>query len=185
MHSSGVLPTLGLDITLLNRDYQTCSMLDSNHKLLLRKDQQVIRALSNNMQEHSRFFSTPKLVSDLLFVSDLLKQVEDSKRNYCLGELIQEINKNLPANVYIPIKSSTVHEFAKCLKNGIKKAKRQTSEGSYVMHRVVGLSSYFAFCLHSKERVPYHIILKVVFAQNPHPKTPEKKLPLLPGQKQK
>ncbi|MFO0116367.1 MAG: hypothetical protein ACK521_01670 [bacterium] len=41
------------------------------------------------MVDHSRFFSTPKLVSDLLFVSDLLKQVEIDKRNYYLGELIE------------------------------------------------------------------------------------------------
>ncbi len=63
-------------------------------------------------------------MSDLLFVSDLLRQVEQSKRNYYLGELIEEINKNLPANVYIPIKSSTVFEFNHCLKDPLKKSKR-------------------------------------------------------------
>lgn len=108
----------------MSRPYQTCTVLDSNHRLLLRKDQQVIRALTNNMQNLSRFFSTPKLVSDLLFVSDLLRQVEQSKRNYYLGELIDEINKNLPANVYIPIRSSTVFEFSECLKEGLKKSRR-------------------------------------------------------------
>lgn len=30
-------------------------------------------------------------------------------------------------------------------------------------HKVLGISSDFAFCLHSKERVPYHIIIKVAF----------------------
>ena len=50
-----------------------------------------------------RFLSTPKLVSDLLFLSDLLKNVEKVERNYYLCEIIKEINKNLPANVYIPI----------------------------------------------------------------------------------
>lgn len=29
------------------------------------------------------------------------------------------------------------------------------------MHRVLGISPDFAFCLHSKARVPYHIIIKV------------------------
>lgn len=110
-----VLNTLCLDVNELNRPYQTCSLLDSNHKLLLRKDQQVIRALTNNMTDHSRFFSTPKLVSDLLFISDLLRQVEQSKRSFLLGEAIEQINKNLPANVYIPIKASTVYDFAHCL----------------------------------------------------------------------
>lgn len=69
------------------------------------------------MTDKSRFFSTPKLVSDLLFVSDLLRQVEQTKRSYLLGELIEEINKNLPSNVYIPIKASTVYDFAHCLKD--------------------------------------------------------------------
>ena len=29
------------------------------------------------------------------------------------------------------------------------------------MHRVLGISTDYAFCLHSKERVPYHIVIKV------------------------
>ena len=55
------------------------------------------------MTSYSMFLSTPKLVSDLLFLSDLLKNVEKVERNYYLVEIIKEINKNLPANVYIPI----------------------------------------------------------------------------------
>ena len=55
------------------------------------------------MTENSRFFSTPKLVSDLLFISDLLKQIEIGERSYFLKEIISKLNKNLPANVYIPI----------------------------------------------------------------------------------
>jgi len=84
-----------------------------------------MRALSNNMVDHSRFFSTPKLVSDLLFVSDLLKNVDKEKRNYYLGELILEINKNLPSNVYVPIKASTIYDFNDCLKDGVKKVKNR------------------------------------------------------------
>lgn len=53
------------------------------------------------------------------------------------------------------------------------------------MHRILGLSVDYAFCLHSAQRVPYHVIIKVSFAQNPTPKPIEKKLPLIPGQKQK
>lgn len=34
------------------------------------------------------------------------------------------------------------------------------------MHRVLGISPDFAFCLHSKERVPYHIIIKVALESN-------------------
>ena len=62
-----------------------------------------MRALSDNMTSYGHFLSTPKLVSDLLFISDLLKNVEKEERNYYLAELIKELNKNLPANVYIPI----------------------------------------------------------------------------------
>ena len=67
-----------------------------------------MRALSDNMTSHARFLSTPKLVSDLLFVSDLLKSVEKDERNYYLTEIIKEINKSLPANVYIPIKTRSL-----------------------------------------------------------------------------
>jgi len=62
-----------------------------------------MRALSSNMTNFGHFLSTPKLVSDLLFISDLLKTMEKDERNYYLIELIKELNKNLPANVYIPI----------------------------------------------------------------------------------
>ena len=64
-----------------------------------------MRALSSNMNCFGKFLSTPKLVSDLLFLSDLLKNVEKEERNYYLCEIIKEINKNLPANVYIPIQT--------------------------------------------------------------------------------
>ena len=83
-------------------------MLAQQPNLLLRKDQQVMRALSSNMTSFGSFLSTPKLVSDLLFLSDLLKNVEKDERNYYLGEIIKEINKNLPANVYIPIQSQSL-----------------------------------------------------------------------------
>lgn len=87
------------------RTYQTSTVLAKQPNLLLRKDQQVMRALSNNMDSFSQFLSTPKLVSDLLFISDLLKAVEKDKRNYYLAEIIKELNKSLPADVYIPIQS--------------------------------------------------------------------------------
>lgn len=31
------------------------------------------------------------------------------------------------------------------------------------MHRVLKISTENAFCLHSKERVPYHIIIEVIY----------------------
>ena len=62
-----------------------------------------MRSLSNNMTEHDLYLSTPKFVSDLLFVADLLKTVERDNRNFYLGNVIKEINKNLPSDCYIPI----------------------------------------------------------------------------------
>ena len=67
-----------------------------------------MRALSSNMTNFCHFLSTPKLVSDMLFISDLLKTMEKDERNYYLVELIKELNKNLPANVYIPIQSQSL-----------------------------------------------------------------------------
>lgn len=107
------------------------------------------------MTNFSQFLSTPKLVSDLLFVSDLLKNVEKEERNYYLIEILKEINKNLPANVYIPIKSQNL-KFKSTKKS--KKSKRQANTSSR-LHRVLAISTDYAFCLHSKERVPYHIII--------------------------
>ncbi len=31
------------------------------------------------------------------------------------------------------------------------------------LHRVLKVSTDYAFCLHSKERVPYHIVLEVAY----------------------
>jgi hypothetical protein len=55
------------------------------------------------MTEHKYFLSTPKFISDLLYISDILKGTDHDKRNSHLKECIEEINKSLPANVYIPI----------------------------------------------------------------------------------
>ena len=61
---------------LMLRTYETSAVLAKQPNLLLRKDQQVMRALSSNMDNFKHFLSTPKFVADLLFVSDLLKNVE-------------------------------------------------------------------------------------------------------------
>jgi hypothetical protein len=99
----------------------------------------MMRALSSNMTEHNLFLSTPKFISDLLFVSEVLKGIPMPERNDYLKSVLAEINKHLPSNVYIPISQD----------------KR--------MHRVLRISEQNAFCLHSKERVPYHIIIEVAY----------------------
>ena len=120
-----------------------------------------MRALSNNLTEYNLFLSTPKFISDLLFVSELLKPVEKEERNGYLQNLIEEINKNLPANVYIPIQQTTTNlpdplfSGKTCVPKEMICPKR--------MHRVLKISTDNAFCLHSKERVPFHIIIEVAY----------------------
>ena len=74
-----------------------------SHARLVRFDQQLMRAISNNMTNYPLFLSTPKFISDLLFISEVLKPIEKDDRNDYLKHIIGEMNKNLPANVYIPI----------------------------------------------------------------------------------
>ncbi len=76
--------------------------------MMTHHDQQIIRTLSNNMTDHLAFFQTPKLVSDLIHIADALKGVLQSERNEMLTELIEQLNKNLPANVYLPISHENV-----------------------------------------------------------------------------
>ena len=149
--------------------------MEAHPTLLLRRDQQVMRSLSDNMTSHMAFLSTPKFISDLLFIADLLKTVEKEKRNYYLVELIEELNKNLPANAYLPIKSSTLEEPQRQKPNQNRKQSkylnklkgRQNVRHQALLrdraHKIIGISTDHAFCLHSKERVPYHIIVKVAF----------------------
>jgi hypothetical protein len=63
----------------------------------------MMRALSSNMTEHSLFLNTPKFISDLLFVSEVLKEISKPERDDYLREVLVEINKHLPSNIYIPI----------------------------------------------------------------------------------
>jgi hypothetical protein len=55
------------------------------------------------MSLHVEFLSSPKFISDLLYISDVLKTINVEKRNSYLKEILEEINKSLPPNVYVPI----------------------------------------------------------------------------------
>lgn len=59
--------------------------------------------MSNNFERYEDFFSTPKFISDLLYLSDILVPIEREKRNEKLRSVLSEINQFLPSNVYIPI----------------------------------------------------------------------------------
>ena len=86
----------------------------------------MMRALSNNMTDHALFLSTPKFISDLLFVSEVLKGIEKPERDGYLKSVIEEINKNLPSNVYIPIIQESTNLPDPSLS---KKARRQSKLG--------------------------------------------------------
>ena len=84
----------------------------------------MMRALSNNMEQHQFFLSTPKFISDLLFVSEVLITIEKDARDAYLKQVIEEINKSLPSNVYIPIQQESTNLPAIRLKPGaFKKSK--------------------------------------------------------------
>ena len=129
----------------------------------------MMRALSNNLSDHGLFLSTPKFISDLLFVSEVLKGIEKPERDGYLKSVIEEINKSLPSNVYIPIRQETTNlpdpKFGS-IKKGIRNSKimgQRQKIGANRMHRVLRISDSNAFCLHSKERVPFHIIIEVAY----------------------
>lgn len=74
-----------------------------SHARMVRFDQQMMRALSDNMSDHPLFLSSPKFISDLLFVSEVLRGIDKPERDAYLQSVLAEINKQLPSNVYIPI----------------------------------------------------------------------------------
>lgn len=107
-------------------DYTQFSTQLDNYALMTRYDQQIIRTLSNNMSEHQIFFATPKFVSDLIHISDVLKAVQKEERNDMLKELLHQLNKNLPANVYVPI-----------IQEDIMSQKFKSQKGGIVNHRIL------------------------------------------------
>ena len=136
-------------------NYGHVAKLES-HAHMVRFDQQMMGGLSNNMTEHPLFLSTPRFISDLLFVSEVLKGIEKDDRNAYLAQVIGEMNKCLPANVYIPIRQASTN-----VPKRHSKKRRNGRIGETQMHRVLRISTENAFCLHSKERVPYHIVIEV------------------------
>jgi hypothetical protein len=109
------------------------------------------------MTEHHVFFSTPKFVSDLIHISEVLKGVDRPERNDMLKELLEQLNKNLPANVYIPIHQENI------ISSKFPNNKPRVTKTQILTHKVLKISTEHAFCLHSKERVPYHIIIEVAY----------------------
>ena len=95
----------------------------------------MMRALSNNMTEHALFLSTPKFISDLLFVSEVLKGIEKEERDAYLIQVLEEINKNLPSNVYIPIYQETTNLYES--KRQRRQKGRNQKIGPHRMHRVL------------------------------------------------
>jgi hypothetical protein len=83
----------------------------------------------------------------------MLIPMERDARNAKLKEILSEINNNLPSNVYIPIDTA----FEDNLNSNSSNRRIQPKS----VHKVLRVDLDHAFCLHSKERVPFHILIEV------------------------
>ena len=79
----------------------------------------------------------------------MLKGVAQPERNEALSDLLEQLNRNLPANVYVPISHDNIIT---------SKFQRRAAVQH---HRVLQICSDYNFCLHSKERVPFHVVIEV------------------------
>jgi hypothetical protein len=95
----------------------------------------------NNDTKWLSFISTLNFVSDLIYISEILRNVAHDLRLKMLQNLIYKINKKLPADVYLPVE----------LVGKSRKIKQQ----------VLRICENSMFCLNSKERVPFHILIEV------------------------
>jgi hypothetical protein len=75
--------------SVIKYDYTLFNQQLDNFALMTRYDQQIIRTLSNNLSEHQVFFSSPKFISDLIHISEILKGVQQSERSTMLKELLE------------------------------------------------------------------------------------------------
>jgi hypothetical protein len=80
-------------------------------------------------------------VSDLIYISEILRNVACDLRLKMLQNLIYKINKKLPSDVYLP--SELVGKSRK------------------IKQQVIRICENNMFCLNSKERVPFHILIEV------------------------
>lgn len=51
--------------------------------------------------QQSAFLSTPKFIEDLTKICEMVLECQDDREEF-LKEKLQEINKSLPATVYVP-----------------------------------------------------------------------------------
>ena len=89
----------------------------------------------NDDGRSSLFFSTPIFISNLLCISEYLKEIPIDQRPVVLKSMIEKMNEHLPNNVYIPI-------------------------GNFNGHRVLKISLEYSICLHSNEKAPFHILIE-------------------------
>lgn len=100
-------------------------------------------AESNHNDKWHNYTSTINFVNDLIYISEILKIVQSDKRSEVLKSFISYINKNLlPSEVYVPIPF------------GLGRVNHNSQQ---VLH----IDEEFAFCLSTKDKVPYHILLEI------------------------
>ncbi len=82
----------------------------------------------------------------MIYVSEILRNVAHDLRLKILNNYIYQINKNLPANVYIPIDT--------------------IGKRDHIKQTVLRICEDNIICLTSKERVPFHILIEVEEMRN-------------------
>jgi hypothetical protein len=80
-------------------------------------------------------------ISDLIYISEILRNVAHDLRPKMLQNFIYKINKRLPADVYLPIEL--------------------LGKSTKIKQQVLRICDTNIFCLNSKERVPFHILVEV------------------------
>jgi hypothetical protein len=125
------------------------SIIGKNTTFQKIKTQQIVNGNPNEQFKWRYYASSLNFINDLITISELLKGVVADNRNTVLGKFISFINDNLlPAEVYIPIPfglESLNENF-------------ESSENQAVL---LSIKEEYAFCISTKEKVPYHILLEV------------------------
>ncbi len=118
----------------------------SSELIKLNNDELTIESIEcyNFMNDNSKWFtfiSTLNFINDLIYISEILKNLNSDLRIKVLLNFIYLMNRNLPSNVYIPIDTLGKNE--------------------YIKQNVLKICDEKVFCLSSKEKVPFHILIEV------------------------
>jgi hypothetical protein len=113
------------------------------------KTPQIVNGNPNEQFKWRHYASSLNFINDLITISESLKGCAADHRNTILGKFINFINENLlPAEVYIPIPFGL-------------ESLNENFEYSENQAILLSIKEEHAFCISTKEKVPYHILLEV------------------------